>query len=122
MTTADTQARPAASHATPQRWLRLTILSWLTLIALLLVWHQRVPTAQPLLNIALALVPLLLPGIGLLKAKRNAVLALAVIALLYFCHAVVTVMSGREVIWGAAEVLVSICLFVSSTFTARLLR
>ncbi|HEX4909543.1 MAG TPA: DUF2069 domain-containing protein [Permianibacter sp.] len=110
-------------HATPHRWHRLTVLSWLTLIALLLVWHQKVPTPQPFWSLALALLPLLLPAPWLLRGKRAAVLALAVLSLLYFCHAVVALMAGPgERIWAGAELLVSLCLFISSTFTARLLR
>lgn len=113
---------PRPPHATPARWHRMTLLSWLTLLALLLVWHQRVPTPQPVLTLTLALLPLLIPAPWLLRGKRHALLAIAVIALLYFCHAVVGVMSPGETLWAAAELLVSLCLFVSATFTARLLR
>lgn len=121
--TESSSATPPAKHTTPHRWLRLTLLSWLTLIALLLVWHQRVPTEQPLVSALLALLPLLLPAPWLLRGSRNACLAMAVIALLYFCHAVVALASGgKELPWAIAELLVSSCLFLSSTLTARLLR
>lgn len=122
-------AAPQAKHATAHRWLRLTLLCWLTLIALLLVWHQRMPTGQPLISLLLALLPLLLPAPWLLRGSRNACLAMAVIALLYFCHAIVALVSsvapvsgGKELPWAIAELLVSCCLFLSSTLTARLLR
>lgn len=93
------------------------------MIALLLVWHQKVPTPQPFWSVALALLPVLIPGPWLLRGSRAAVLALAVLSLLYFCHAIVAVMANKgETLWAVAELLVSLCLFISSTFTARLLR
>lgn len=111
------------TRSAAQRWHRLTVLSWLTLIALLLVWHQRIPTTQPMVSLILALLPLLLPAVSLLRGQRGALLALAVIALLYFCHAIVALTAATgETLWAVAELLVSICLFVSSTLTARLLR
>ena len=110
-------------HATPQRWHRMTVLSWLTLIALLLVWHQRVPTPQPMTALLIGLLPLLIPAPWLFRGRRNAALALAVISLLYFCHAIVALTSDQgEQLWAAAELLVSSCLFASSTMLARVLR
>lgn len=122
--TPETTAVPSAlPHATPRRWHRITVLSWLTLIALLLVWHQKVPTPQPFWSLGLALLPILIPAPWLLRGKRGAALALAVLSLLYFCHAIVALMaSPGELLWALAELLVSLCLFISSTFTARLLR
>lgn len=119
----DNTVAPHSRHATPQRWHRIMLLSWLTLIALLLVWHQRVPTPQPLVTLLLGLAPLLLPAPWLLRGKRNAALAIAVIALLYFCHAIVAAMSDTgERLWALAELLVSLCLFTSATLLARVLR
>jgi len=119
---AENGASPSRRSAC-QRWLRLTLLSWLTLIALLLVWHQRIPTPQPLPALALALIPLLVPAPWLVRGSRGAILTIAVIALLYFCHAVVELTSPLgETLWASAELLVSLCLFTSSTLTARLLR
>ena len=119
-----TQEVPSRTpHATPQRWHRMTVLSWLTLIALLLVWHQRVPTPQPMTALLIGLLPLLIPAPWLFRGRRNAALALAVISLLYFCHAIVALTSDQgEQLWAAAELLVSSCLFASSTMLARVLR
>ncbi len=115
-------SNPLQKQPRHQRWLKLTLVSWMTLIALLLVWHQRVPTPHPTSSLLLALLPLLIPAIALLKGKRGAVLTVAVIALLYFSHAVVGVTAGGiERIWAIAELLVSTCLFLSATFTAKYL-
>ena len=121
--TESAQPTTTKTRSTAQRWHRLTVLCWLTLIALLLVWHQRIPTPQPMISLSLGLLPLLLPAPWLLRGQRGALLAMAVITLLYFCHAIVALTGATgETLWAVAELLVSICLFISSTLTARLLR
>lgn len=97
--------------------------SWLALGILILVWHQAEPTPAPVAPWLLGLfsvLPLLLCTPALLRPSRNKLVSLALICLLYFAHAVTSLMGlTGSPWWPAAELALVLLVFVCALLCAR---
>ncbi len=128
---ASTPPEPASPAFTP--WHKRLLICWLALLALTVIWHLRepVPPLHPALSALLGSLPLWLPAIGVLRARRQSVIVLATLVLLPFCHAIANLQAllagqaplsaGRqgELLWPLAELLLSVLVFVCALLTAR---
>ncbi|QGX41210.1 DUF2069 domain-containing protein [Permianibacter aggregans] len=103
-------------------WHRLAVVSVLFLLALLVFWNWRVPTPTPLISTLIAVVPLLIILWPLLRGFRVAFVYTALIMLLYFSHAIVTLTaSAAEWLWAGMELVLSIVIFVACLYAARII-
>jgi uncharacterized membrane protein len=96
---------------------QLGLLAFWLLLALQLLWHgwwqppQHLPRSLPLVLLA---GPLLLPALGLLRRRPNALFWAAVVSLLHFCHAVMELWTSPAARAPAALALLLSLLVIGS--------
>lgn len=105
-------------------WHRLTLLFYFALLALMLLWPTLIapPKMLPVsLMLLIGATPLLLVLFGVLHARPRALSWTAFISLLYFIHGTVDAWAetGTPQMLALAEAMISIALFLSSTYAAR---
>lgn len=104
------------------RWHRMAVLQVLFLMALLVFWNVKVPTPTPLISIGIACAPLLLCIWPLIRAKRAAFVYCAVLMLLYFSHAIVTLTASfGEWLWASMELVLSTGIFIACLYAAKII-
>ena len=109
------------SPDTVTRWSRLAaVASLLALVALGLAWELLLaPTGNR--SLALKVLPLLVPLVGLLKYRMTSYRWLSLLVWLYFAEGVLRATSerGAAVPLAVAEVLLSVVLFVACAVQVR---
>ena len=97
---------------------RLTLFSYIALVAVLLAWYGLLYPA-PLILILL-LLPLLFPLKGLLKGSPYTHAWSSFLILLYFIHGVVEAYANPSVrMWALLEVLFSVTFYTGAVLYAR---
>ncbi len=97
---------------------RLTLFSYIALVAVLLAWYGLLYPA-PLILI-LILLPLLFPLKGLLKGSPYTHAWSSFLILLYFIHGVVEAYANPSVrMWALLEVLFSVTFYTGAVLYAR---
>lgn len=133
MSAASTPAPATADLRAFTPWHKRLLLCWLALLALTVIWHLRepVPPLHPALSALLGSLPLWLPAVGVLRARRQSIIVLATLVLLPFCHAVANLQallaghtplsagSTGQLLWPLAELLLSVLVFICALLTAR---
>ncbi|MDH3947872.1 MAG: DUF2069 domain-containing protein [Gammaproteobacteria bacterium] len=104
----------------PTRFSRhLTLLSYIALVGLILIWHGWiVPSPEALI---LLLLPLLFPLRGILKGNPYTHAWSSFLILLYFIHGIVEAYANPQVrMWALIEVLFSVTFYTGAVLYARL--
>jgi uncharacterized membrane protein len=98
---------------------RLTLLSYIALVGLILIWYGWiVPSPVALI---LLLLPLLFPLRGILKGNPYTHAWSSFLILLYFIHGVVEAYANPPVrMWALLEVLFSVTFYTGAVLYARL--
>ena len=103
-------------------WHRVSIASTLLLIMLIVIWNIRVPTPTPMISIGIGISPLVFGFWHLLRAIRLGFVYYALWMLLYFSHAIVSLMSSpSEWLWSSTELLLSLSVFFASLQAAKII-
>jgi len=98
---------------------RLSLLSYLALVVVLLTWYGLVDPAP--LVLILLLLPLLFPLKGLLRGSPYTHAWSSFLILLYFIHGVVEAYANPPVrMWALLEVLASVTFYSGAILYARL--
>jgi uncharacterized membrane protein len=116
----DAQPAPQAAPARVRRWQALALACTLALLLLGLGWELWwAPTGRG--TLALKVLPLLLPLPGLLRHRLYTYRWLSLLVWLYFTEGAVraTSESGRSAMLAAAEVVLSLLLFIACAAYVR---
>jgi len=98
---------------------RLSLISYLVLVVVLLTWYGLVDPAP--LVLILLLLPLLFPLKGLIRGSPYTHAWSSFLILLYFIHGVVEAYANPPVrIWALLEVLASVTFYTGAILYARL--
>jgi uncharacterized membrane protein len=105
-------------------WHRVTQLSFGLLIGLLIGWHALwFPPERhsAWLLTGIIVLPLMFPLLGVIKGKLYTYAWLQFINMIYFCHAVVILMSSTAEFWlGLSELLLVLINFTAAIICIRL--